>query len=145
MKKLDKVKYYSLNGYNCGQSILAAFGEDYGLNKELAFKLGQNLGMGCTHRGEICGAVSAALLIYGLKYGSDQPNDELSNEIVYNLSNEHIAEFEELHGTIQCKELLGYNVAIPEEMEKIMELNLFRFKCPNLIFDSARILERKIE
>ena len=145
MNKLEKVKYYSSNGYNCAQTLLAAFSEDYGLNKELAFKLAQNLGMGCVYRGEICGAVSAALLVYGLKYGSDKPNDELADEIVFNLSKDHIKEFEELHGSIQCKDLLGYNVAIPEELEQIIEQNLFRFKCPNLIFDSVRILERQIE
>jgi C_GCAxxG_C_C family probable redox protein len=145
MKNTEKVKQYTLNGYNCAQSILAAFGEDYGLQKDLAFKLAQNLGMGCAYRGEICGAASAALLVYGLKFGSDQPNDELSNEILYNFSSDHIKEFEKLHGSIQCRELLGYNVSIPHELDKIMELNLFRFKCPNLINDSARILERNIK
>jgi len=139
------VRQYYSNGYNCAQSILAAYGEEYGLNKELALKLAQNLGMGCAYRGEICGAVSAALLVYGLKYGSDQPNDELSNEIVFNLSDEHIKEFEELHGSIQCKDLLGYSPIIPEDLDEIISQKLFLFKCPNFIFDSVRILESKIE
>jgi len=41
--------------------------------------------------------------------------------------------------------LLGYNVAIPEELEKIIEQKLVKFKCPNFVFDSARILEKNIE
>lgn len=144
MSKLDKVKEYSESGYNCCQSVLAAFGEDFGLDKNVALKMAKNFGSGCVYRGEMCGAISAALMIYGLKYGSDKPNDELASEIVYNFSRKHIQEFEKIHGTILCKELLGYHVGYPEDLEKIYEQRLFKSKCPTFIKDSAKILESLI-
>lgn len=144
MNKLEKVKEYSESGYNCCQSVLAAYGEDFGLTKELAFKIAKNFGSGCVYRGEICGAVSAALMIYGLKYGSDLPNDELSGEIVYNYSREHIKKFEKIHSSINCKDLLGLNVGFPEDLEKINEQKLFKWKCPTFISDSVSILEKAI-
>jgi C_GCAxxG_C_C family probable redox protein len=145
MQKLEKVREYADAGYNCVQSVLAAYGEDYGLARQHALKLSQDLGAGVNFRGEFCGAILAALMIYGLRFGSDKPNDELSNEILYKLSSEHIREFEAIHGSVQCNELLGYDVNVPEDFEKITEQGLFKWKCSNFIKDSVKILERKIE
>ncbi|MEI7597642.1 MAG: C-GCAxxG-C-C family protein [Bacteroidota bacterium] len=144
MNKQEKVKEYSESGYNCCQSVLAAYGEDFGLDIHLSLKLAKNFGSGCVYRGEICGAVSAALMIYGLKYGSDLPNDELSSEIVYNYSRDHIKEFEKIHSSINCKDLLGLNVGFPEDLEKINEQKLFKWKCPVFIEDSVKILENNL-
>lgn len=144
MSKIEKVKALSEKGYNCCQSVLVAYSEDFGLEESLAIKLAKNFGSGCVYRGEICGAVSAALMIYGLKFGSDLPNDELSSEIVYNYSREHIRAFEKIHSSINCKDLLGLNVGFPEDLEKINEQKLFKWKCPTFIEDSVRILEKNI-
>lgn len=144
MKNCEKVKNYYEDGYNCAQAMLAGFGEEYGLSKDLAFKIAKNFGAGCLHRGEICGAISGALLVYGLRFGSDLANDELSNEIIHNLSKNHINEFEKMHGSVICEKLLGYNIGVPEDLEKIREQNLFKLKCPNYVKDSAMILYNQI-
>ena len=145
MNKLEKARAYSESGYNCCQSVLAAFGEDFGLTEEMAFKIAKNFGAGCVYQGEMCGAIAAALMVYGLKFGSDKPNDELSGEIIYNISSDHIQEFKEIHGSINCKDLLGHNVAYSDDMEKINEQNLFKWKCPAFIRDSAQIIEKNIK
>lgn len=70
---MDKVKnatdLYN-QGYLCSQSVFAAFCEDYGIDKVLGLKLSKFLGFGYLFRGEYCGAISAAMMIYGLKYSS---------------------------------------------------------------------------
>ena len=145
MSKTETVKSNLEQGYNCAQAILAAFAGDYGMSRDLALKLSLNLGGGCAFRGEICGAVSTALLIYGLHFGSEQPVDELSQEIVFHLSSDHIREFKQTFGTITCRELLGRDIGSPDDFAMIMENDLFRLKCPKFILDSVRILERNIE
>ena len=145
MDKLEKATYYFENGYSCAQSVLAAFGEEYGLRKELAFKLAKNFGAGCMFRGEMCGAISGALMIYGLKYGSDNPDDDFSEEVVFRLSSDHIKEFEKLYGTVLCKDLLGKHVGIPDQLNSAIEQNLFKLKCPGFVKDSAFILKNQIE
>jgi len=144
MSKAEKVRQNLAAGYNCAQSIMAAFAEDYGISRELALKLSLNLGGGCAFKGEMCGAVSTAFLIYGLHFGSDMANDELAEEIVYQLSSSHIREFKDLHGKLQCHELLGYNISNPDDFATIMEDDLFKLKCSGFILDSVRILESNI-
>ncbi len=144
MSKTDKVKHYLEQGYNCGQAIMAAFAEDYGMTTEAMMKLSFNLGGGLGFQGGICGALSSALLIYGLQFGSDQPNDELPCEVVYQLSMAHIGKFSDTFGTTQCKELLGYDISNPDDFARIMEDDLFQLKCVRFIIESVRILEHNI-
>jgi len=144
MEKLEEIKSYCDNGYNCAQSVLAAYSEDYGLKKELAFKLTQSLGVGVAFKGEVCGAVLSALIVYGLKFGSEELNNELAGEVVHKLSKEHIDEFEDIHESILCKDLIGYDFSIPEELNMIMEQDLFKWKCSAFIKDSVNILNGKI-
>ena len=145
MNKIDQIKQNLEVGYNCAQVIMAAFAEECGISREIALKLSAGLGGGCAYRGEICGAVSASLLIYGLCYGSDLPNDELREEIVYHHSSEHIREFTSMHGTIRCRELLGHDLSNPDGFAEIMEDGIFKLKCSRFVIDSARILERKLD
>lgn len=145
MSKIEDIRANLTTGYNCGQAIMAAFAEDYGISRETAIKMSMNLGAGCAFRGELCGAVSAALLIYGLHYGTDQVNDELKQEIVFHLSSEHLNEFKELFGSLNCRELLGLDVKNPDDFLRINEDDLFRLKCTRFVSESARILIRNIE
>ena len=133
------------NGFMCSQSVLAAFCEDYGLPKETAFKLTRFLGAGYAYRGEVCGAVSGALMVYGLKYGSADPNDTHSKEIVDRLSREHIAEFIRQFGSLQCKDILGYDVSIPAQLEESRKTGIFQERCPLFIKASVTILEQALK
>lgn len=121
------------------------FAEECGISREIALRLSAGLGGGCAYRGEICGAVSAAILIYGLCYGSELPNDELNEEIVYHHSSEHIREFSGTHGSIRCRELLGHDLSNPDGFAKIMEDGLFKLKCSRFVLDSARLLKMKLD
>lgn len=144
MNKIEQVKTLLESGYNCGQAIMAAFAWECGISRELALKISLNLGGGCAFRGEICGAVSATLLIYGIKFGTDRPNDELNEEIVYHYSSEYVREFTSIHGSIRCRELLGHDLSNPDGFARIMEDGLFKLKCSRFVLDSARILEQKL-
>ena len=58
-------KYFT-DGYNCAQSVFAAFHKEMGLSESTALKMSSAFGggMGC---GSICGAVSAMVMLAGLK------------------------------------------------------------------------------
>ena len=51
-------------------------------------------------------------------------------------------EFTEHHGSVNCTELLGYNLSNPEEYEKARDNKLFVTKCPELVGDATAILEK---
>jgi C_GCAxxG_C_C family probable redox protein len=128
-------------GFNCCQSVLATYGPRFGLKRELALKIASGFGGGIGHLGETCGAVTGALMVIGLKHGGTEAGDEKSSEKTYGLISQFLERFKARHGSISCRELLGYDISTPEGRQAIEEKGLFDNPCPNYIRDSAEILE----
>jgi C_GCAxxG_C_C family probable redox protein len=129
-------------GFACSQSILAAFCEDFGLDRKTALKLADPFGAGMRGLSETCGAVTGSLMIIGLKYGRTRADNLLAKEKAADLVGEFVKRFTARHGTIVCKELLGHDISIPEQHDFAEELGYFKTKCPNFVRDAAEILEQ---
>jgi C_GCAxxG_C_C family probable redox protein len=145
MNKVEKATDLFKQGYLCSQSVFAAFCEDYGIDRELGLKLSKFLGFGYLFRGDYCGAVSAALMIYGLKYCSGEIYNDLSDEVFFQLSKEHIRKFKEKHGSCNCNELLGGDVSTGEGIQLIREMGYFDTRCPGFVKDSTEIITQIIK
>lgn len=52
--------------------------------------------------------------------------------------------FIEKNGTVVCRELLGYDLTKPEDMQKIKELDLFHITCPQMIQCATEIVEEML-
>ena len=87
-----------------------------------------------------CGAVTGAFMALGVKYGPTQPRPEAQAEM-YARIREFAERFAARHNTLECRELLGYDMSIAEEREKIKAEKLTSTLCPKLIRDAAEILE----
>jgi len=125
-------------GFNCAQAIFATYCEDFGLDKEIALKLSGGLGGGIGQLGYICGAVSGACLIIGLKHGMYLPNDKESKEKTYALAREFEKKFVERNQAANCHELLKIN---SQNGEKRTRAERVRDICPGIVKDAAEILE----
>lgn len=86
-------------GLNCAQSVYCAFAEDFGMDAETAAKVSSGLGGGVGRLREVCGAVTGATLVLGMKYGPDKT-------AVYEKVQEFAAIFRQEMGSIICRELL---------------------------------------
>lgn len=142
-KKEIAVAYFE-NNFNCSQAVFTTFAMEEGIPEELALKIATQFGGG-SRKGEVCGAVSGALMVLGLKHGHyhlDAPEEKAA---AYRLAEEFMDRFIEKQGTVVCRELLGYNVSKPEDMEKIRELGLFQSKCPEMIRCATEILEEMLK
>lgn len=128
------------NKFNCAQAVFSAFAEDLGLDRETAYKTAGCFGGGM-RCGEVCGAVSGALMALGCKYGQTLPGDTAAKELASKKAVEFIELFKAKNGSILCKELLGYNLSLPEEMIILKEQNLFATICPRVIADAVKIAE----
>lgn len=128
-------------GFNCSQAILSAYAEQLGLDRELSLKISGAFGGGMGRMGEICGAVTGAFMVIGLKYAKTRAEDEEKKEKTYRLVKEFVSRFKNRNGSIVCRELLGFDISTPEGMEQIKERNLFSLLCPKFVHDSAEILE----
>ena len=130
------------SGFNCSQSVLSAFAEDFGLSRDSCLRLASPFGSGIARMQETCGAVTGALMAIGLKYGKGENGTEDDKTIAYRQSQFLVNEFKKRNTTICCRQLLdGYDMNSPQEMAKIMELDLYNNYCLKYIQDAVEITE----
>jgi len=129
-------------GFSCSQSVFSSFAPQFGLSDELALKLASPFGGGIARRGEVCGAVSGALMALGLWHGSVTPEDK---DETYKIVREFIHRFEEKHGSIICRRLIGADLSTPEGYQTAKEKQVFVNICPNLVKDAAEIVQSLAE
>ncbi len=131
-------------GYNCAQAVLLSFCEQYGMSKEVAFKVSCAFGAGMGRTSCTCGAVSGACMAIGLKYGMDKEGDVAAKEKTYALTQEFARRFKDRNGSLMCTELLGCDLSTPEGMKAMKEQNLHKTKCTKLVRDAAEITDEII-
>lgn len=144
MNKADKALELFATGFNCSQAVLTVFAPDFGLDEKLALMLGTQFGGGARNA-EMCGAVSGALMVLGLKYGQYEADNNEQKSRAYAIASEYTNRFKELNGSIVCRDLLGYDLTNPEEMVYIKEKNLFADICPKMIKSAVEVLESLLD
>ena len=133
------VDYYGRN-FNCSQGVFTTYAIEHGIDEKLALKLATNFGGGA-RKGEMCGAVSGALMVLGLLYGHSESEDPDTKARAYAMSEEYMNRFIRRNGSVVCRELLGYDLSKPEEKAVILEKDLFRTFCPDMIRSAVEILD----
>jgi len=128
-------------GFNCAQAILAIYGAELGLDREVALKAASALGAGMGRRGEVCGAVTGALLVLGLRHGFTDARDRVAKGRTYDLAWDLSERFLAAHGALLCRDLLGCDLATVEGMAMARERGYFRERCPRFVRTAAEILE----
>lgn len=96
-----------MSGYNCSQSVFLAYADLYGIDPKLASTIVAPLGGGMGRLREVCGAVSAAFMLTGLKYPNPSPGDKAAKTRSYAVVQELAERFRRENGSIVCRELLG--------------------------------------
>ena len=143
MNHVDKAQKYFSNNFNCSQAVFTTFATEMGIDEEIALKIATQFGGGA-RKGEMCGAVSGALMVLGLKYGHCHAQNVEEKANAYRIAENFMNRFIEKNRTVVCRELLGYDVSKPEDMEKIKDLNLFKTRCPEMIRCATEIVEEII-
>ena len=99
MSRVEKSEALFLDGCNCAQAVFAAFADEFGLDEALAKRLACGLGGGVGRMREVCGAVSAAAMVIGMRLGPDKMK-------AYPVIQDFCAKFKAETGSIVCRELL---------------------------------------
>ncbi len=105
--KREKAVSFFKEGYNCSQSVLLAYAEDYGIERNLALRMAASFGAGMGRMREICGAFSGILFVAGLETGATEGCDREGKMANYELVQKLAEVYRERNGSIYCKELLG--------------------------------------
>ena len=122
------VLFHRERNMNCAQSVLCAFGDRTGLPEETAMAIAEGFGGG-VRSGEICGAVSGAVMALGL-IKSAEGEGMGHNPAVKSGTIEIAAAFRRENGCLRCRDLLA------SKKEK---------QCDKYIADAVNILEKMIE
>lgn len=130
-------------GFNCAQSVLSAFAEDFGLKREDALKIATSFGGGMAKMGETCGAVTGALMVIGLKFGKVEAQDNNAKEITYRKVNEFVTEFKARNSFLNCRDLLASDPA--NKGKDTSAPNLSYDSCPKYVSDAVEILTALLE
>jgi C_GCAxxG_C_C family probable redox protein len=125
---------------NCAQAVLTAFCEELGMDKSMALKTALAFGAGMGRTGGLCGAVTGAYMVLGLKPFLELTPAE-KKEKVYALVGEFNRRFKALHNSIECSALLGCDLGTPEGMAAARAKKLVSNTCPGLVYDSVSSLE----
>ncbi len=140
MSKSDQAVALFNDGYNCAQAIIKAFGDDLGIDDNMAKTLGRPLGGGIGHLGEMCGALTGATVV--LAHYPALPKDENdARRELHSFVQILAAKFRKKNGCLNCRDLLGVEIGTQEGMKKIVEEKLVARRCPGFVEDAANFVE----
>ena len=127
-------------GYNCAQSVAAAFCDVTGLDEKTAARMASPFGGGMGRMREVCGAVSGMYLVLGWLYGYDTPGDDVSKKALYADVQAMGARFREQAGSIVCREILRNPPSDPNPTHRTAEFYQKR-PCARMCLLAGRILD----
>lgn len=139
-KKSLALSYFS-NHYNCSQSVLAAYAQDFGLSEEIALKISCGFGAGMGRLQETCGAISGAFMVLGLKYGKSKDHEENLKELTYEKVREFSKIFKLKYESLKCIDLIGVDISKKDGLELARNNHLFDKLCTQYISEVIDILE----
>ena len=96
-----------MQGYGCCQSVVAAFADLYGLDDQMAKRIGAGFGGGVGRMRMMCGAVSGIVVLVGLDCGQTEGNDREGKSACYKVAQDLLEKSKEQNGSLICAEILG--------------------------------------
>jgi len=141
LKRAELVDDLHGQKYSCSQSVLGAFAEDLGLDRDAAFGLGAGFSGGLGGRGEVCGALTGAIMAAGMKHGWRRGDDAAARATTEWVVNRLVERFEDQHGSTICKDLLGHPVSSTAERTAARNSGLITVDCGTFIRSAAEMLD----
>lgn len=146
MKRSEAAKTSFNNGFNCAQSVFAAFAPESGIPVDESLRIATAFGGGMGKQQLVCGAVTGALMALGTIRGKGLHDPETKKQEVYLLTRDFCQAFTRKHGSLHCHELLnGLNMLDQEENRKIKDSGLTETHCTRYVADAVEIMERLLE
>ena len=142
-REIDGEKAVALfrQGFNCSQSVCAAYAEQFGLDRELALRVSGGFGGGIGRTGEICGALSGSIIIIGLKHSAVRGDDKAARLKTYDYVMEFLKRFKSRNNSLLCRELIGCDISTPEGYKRALDEKIIATRCPKFLRDAAEILD----
>jgi len=111
-----------IQGFHCSQAVFMATSEVFKFDKNEIIPVIRSLapfggGMGST--GNVCGALSGAIAVFGFIWGKKQPRDR-DQRPMWKFSYKMVKKFEKItaqYGGIECKKIVNINWSSRDEIK----------------------------
>ncbi|MBQ8441928.1 MAG: C_GCAxxG_C_C family protein [Bacteroides sp.] len=136
-----------MKGYNCSQSVVAAFADQYGFTREQALKMSASFGGGIGRMRETCGAACGLFMLAGLETGAVEGADREGKARNYAVVQELAEEFKRRNGALKCADLLGLSKKEPVVSTPEARTAQYYAKrpCVKMVEEAARIWTEYLE
>lgn len=141
MEKQEKAMNYFENGCNCSQAVVMPYSGELNVGEEVIQKMAVAFGGGMSKAGKVCGCLSGALMVIGLKYGDDSAKIIANRIKSYNEGQKFIKEFHKTFGATDCYELIKLDLNKKEDMEQA-QVKVFGSRCKNMVGKTVELLEK---
>ncbi|MHA1125468.1 MAG: C-GCAxxG-C-C family protein [Candidatus Heimdallarchaeota archaeon] len=137
---VKKTLEYFSDDYNCSQAVLKGIIEELGYNFVEAPMVTAAYGGGIIGRGEVCGAVSGAIMAIGVINGN-----KISDLVEYKKatgedSKSFYKQFERKFGCSTCNGIIGVDPNDPDGREKARDAGTYAERCPKFVAEAVRIV-----
>lgn len=133
---LKLVESYVEQRFLCSESCLMALARCQYVESPLIPRIATGLGAGVGRSGEICGALTGAIMGLSIRYGRDKVEPSKGRH-PYWYSTELLERFREEYGELKCPALLGLDIAKPVDYEEYNKRNLWVHNCTKYILSAT--------
>ena len=128
-------------GFNCSQSVVAAYADLYGFTREQALKMSASFGGGIGRMRQTCGAACGLFMLAGLETGCTEGHNREGKEANYILVQALAEEFRKRNGSLICSQLLGLDkdAATPATPEARTNEYYKKRPCVKMVEEAAKI------
>lgn len=137
---IKKAREIFLGNYNCAQAVFRTILEEKGLYFDQAPIVAAGFGGGISRRGEMCGALTGAVMAIGILQNQKYSEPGEHRKYTYDSVSEFIQNFNEIHTSPICNELIGFDIRDPDARSKGIEEGVFKTVCPKYVEDAVKIV-----
>lgn len=130
---VNQAKAFAEQGFLCSESVLLALSKALNVKSEIIPRIATGFGAGIGRHGEICGALTGAIMGLGIKFGRNHPSETPEGQPAYAYSQTMVNLFLAHFGHIRCKDLLGLDISSEDGVTEYRQQKLWETKCQDLI------------
>lgn len=146
-ERVNKAVELFKSGYNCSQSVVAAFADLYGFTETQALQMSASFGGGIGRMRQTCGAACGMFLLAGLETGATEAGDHNGKAANYALVQALAETFSQANGGLICADLLGLNRKAPTPSEPEARTAQYYAKrpCAKIVEEAAKIWANRLK
>lgn len=130
---VKRAEQYADKGFLCSEAVLLALSEAQNIKSDIIPRIATGFGAGISRQGEVCGALTGAIMGLGLRFGRTHVSETPPETSPYEFGQTMVNLFVTRFGHVRCRDILDLNISSDEGVKEYRAQNLWETKCRELI------------